>query len=144
MAQVLQPWQLFVSVLAGWINEHQQAAIEYLREENRVLREQLGGKRLRLTDDQRRRLAAKGKKLGRRVLGEIASIVTAWRYWWSCRRSAPECTFQTCSSDRVPATSVRPSGENASDWICLSLDSGPPGSVTLYKRMGWLATTSQV
>ena len=48
MAQVLQPWQLFVGTLAGWINERQQAAIEYLREENRVLREQLGGKRLRL------------------------------------------------------------------------------------------------
>ena len=76
MAQVLQPWQLLVAVLAGWINEHQQAAIEYLREENRVLKEQMGGKRLRLTDDQRRRLAAKGKKLGRRALGEIASIVT--------------------------------------------------------------------
>ena len=44
MSQVLQPWQLLVAVLAGWINEHQQAAIEYLREENRVLREQLGNK----------------------------------------------------------------------------------------------------
>jgi putative transposase len=76
MSQVLQPWQLFVAVLAGWINEHQQSAIEYLREENRVLKEQLGGKRLRLTDDQRRRLASKGKKLGRRVLAELASIVT--------------------------------------------------------------------
>jgi len=76
MAPVLQPWQLIVSILAGWINEHQQAAIEYLREENRVLKEQLGGKRLRLTDDRRRRLAAKGKALGRRALKEIASIVT--------------------------------------------------------------------
>jgi putative transposase len=75
MSQVLQPWQLLVAVLAGWINEHQQAAIEYLREENRVLKEQLGGKWLRLTDEQRRRLAAKGKTLGRRALKEIASIV---------------------------------------------------------------------
>ncbi len=32
--------------LAGWINRQQQAAIDYLREENRVLREQLGGQRL--------------------------------------------------------------------------------------------------
>jgi hypothetical protein len=30
-------------ILAGWINEHQQAAIEYLREKNRVLKKQLGG-----------------------------------------------------------------------------------------------------
>jgi hypothetical protein len=34
-------------VLAGWLNRHQQLAIEYLREENRVLREMLGTRRLR-------------------------------------------------------------------------------------------------
>jgi hypothetical protein len=39
---------------AGWINRHQQEVIEYLVEENRVLREQLKGHRLRLKDDQRR------------------------------------------------------------------------------------------
>ena len=50
--------------------------IEYLREENRVLREQLGERRLRLTDDQRRRLAAKAKGLGRKLLAEVATIVT--------------------------------------------------------------------
>jgi len=37
-------------MLAGWMNEHQGRAIDYLREENRVLREQFKGKRLRLTD----------------------------------------------------------------------------------------------
>jgi putative transposase len=50
--------------------------IEYLREENRVLREQLGGRRLRLNDDQRRRLAAKARGLGRKVLAQVATIVT--------------------------------------------------------------------
>ena len=44
--------------LAGWVNRHQQRVIEYLVEENRVLKEQGTGRRLRLTDDQRRRLAA--------------------------------------------------------------------------------------
>src|SRR5215469_15088119 len=62
--------------VAGWMNQPQQHAIEYLREENRVLREQLGGRRLGLNDDQRRRLAAKAKKLGRRLLAEIATLVT--------------------------------------------------------------------
>ena len=47
-----------------------------LREENRVLKQQLGRKRLRLTDDQRRRLAVRGKAIGRRALAEIASKVT--------------------------------------------------------------------
>ena len=58
------------------MNQQQQFAIDYLREENRVLREQLGGRRVRLNDDQRRRLAAKAKKLGRRILEEVAGLVT--------------------------------------------------------------------
>jgi len=58
------------------MNQQQQFAIDYLREENRVLKEQLGCRRLRLNDDQRRRLAAKAKRLGRRILAEVASIVT--------------------------------------------------------------------
>ncbi len=62
--------------MAGWINEQQRDVIEYLQEENRVLREQLGPRRLRFTHDQRIRLAAKAKTLGRRALTEIRSIVT--------------------------------------------------------------------
>src|SRR5947199_6610954 len=50
--------------------------IEYLREENRVLREQLGERRVRFNDDQRRRLAAKAKGVGRRHLAEVATLVT--------------------------------------------------------------------
>ncbi|MBC8310554.1 MAG: hypothetical protein H8E83_08590 [Planctomycetes bacterium] len=58
-------------MIAGWLQEQQQLAIEYLKEENRVLREQLGCKRLMVSDDQRRRLAVKGKILGRKFLREI-------------------------------------------------------------------------
>ena len=76
MAQVLQPWQILLATLAGWVNQRQQDVIDYLREENRVLEEQSGGRRLRLTDDQRRRLAAKGKAIGRRALEEVATLVT--------------------------------------------------------------------
>jgi putative transposase len=68
--------QLLLATFAGWINRHQAQAIDYLVEENRVHKEQLGGKRLRLTDDQRRRLAAKGHALGRRLLAQVATIVT--------------------------------------------------------------------
>ena len=49
------------------MNQRQLQVIDYLREENRVLREQLGGRRLRLNDNQRRRLAAKAKGLGRKI-----------------------------------------------------------------------------
>jgi hypothetical protein len=58
------------------MNQRQLQMIEYLREENRVLREQLGNRRLRLSDDQRRRLAAKAKGIGRKLLSDIATIVT--------------------------------------------------------------------
>jgi hypothetical protein len=54
-----------VGCIVGWVNRQQQTVIDYLKEENRVLREQLGKKRLQFTDDQRRRLAAKAKMLGR-------------------------------------------------------------------------------
>lgn len=67
---------LLILTLAGWVNRHQRQVIEYLVEENRVLKGQLKGCRLRLTDDQRRRLAAKGRRLGRRVLRQVATIVT--------------------------------------------------------------------
>src|SRR5437667_5580488 len=72
----LNPFSFVVVSVAGWMNQRQQQLIEYLVEENRVLREQIGNRRMRFTDDQRRRLAARAKKLGRRVLAEVATIVT--------------------------------------------------------------------
>jgi len=68
--------QFLLLTFAGWVNRRQQKMIAYLLEENRVLREQLKGRRLRLTDNQRRRLAAKGKLLGRKLLSKVAGIVT--------------------------------------------------------------------
>ncbi len=49
--------------------------IEDLQEENRVLREQTGKRRLRFSDDQRRRLAVKAKVLGRKTLAELDTFV---------------------------------------------------------------------
>jgi hypothetical protein len=70
------PLAFFCLLVAGWVNRQQQAVIAYLLEENRVLRAAHGSRRLRLTDDQRRRLAVKGKVLGRRRLTDVAGIVT--------------------------------------------------------------------
>ena len=72
----LQSWQLLLVTLAGWINRQQQDVITYIQEENRILKSKLKGKRIRFTDDERRRLAVKGKILGRKVLRQLASIVT--------------------------------------------------------------------
>src|SRR5215471_505681 len=76
MTRLLNPFRFVLIALSGVMNDHQSLLIDYLREENRVLREQLGDKRLRFTDDQRRRLAAKAKGLGRKVLAELGTIVT--------------------------------------------------------------------
>ena len=70
------PLQFLMMIFAGWVNRHQQDVIEYLQAENRALRDQLGGKRLRFTDQQRRRLAVKAKAVGRKGLFEIDTLVT--------------------------------------------------------------------
>jgi len=94
---------MLLVMLAGWVNEHQRSVIAYLQEENRVLKELHGKKRLRFNDDQRRRLAAKGRVLGRRVSQEIGTLVTpdtilrwhreliARKYDGSAARSPPRC-----------------------------------------------------
>ena len=76
MSFILQPWQLLFMILAGWVNREQQESIEYLRTENQVLKEKLGKKRILLSDDRRRRLAVKGKILGRKRLQEIGTLFT--------------------------------------------------------------------
>src|SRR5262245_36563550 len=70
------PMQFVLIALAGWFNQQQRDVVDYLVEENRVLREQIGARRLRFTDDQRRRLATKARTLGRRLLRECATVVT--------------------------------------------------------------------
>src|SRR5262245_61458999 len=69
-------WQILLVALAGWVNRHQLEVIEYLREENHVLKGQLYGRPLRLTDAQRRRLASRGHTLGRAVLAQVVTLVT--------------------------------------------------------------------
>jgi putative transposase len=64
------------AILAGWVNREQQQRIDYLRTEVQVLKEKFGKKRILLNDDQRRRLAVQGKLLGRKVLGELATLFT--------------------------------------------------------------------
>ncbi len=60
----MNPLSFLLVCFAGWMNRRQQAVIEYLQEEVRVLQEQLG-KRPRFTDDQRRRLAVLGETVVR-------------------------------------------------------------------------------
>jgi hypothetical protein len=68
--------QIVLGVLIGWPDHRAREAVAYLIEENRLLRRQLGGRRLNLTDDDRRRLAARAYRVGRAALREIATIAT--------------------------------------------------------------------
>ena len=69
---------MLLAMLAGWINQKQQEAISYLKEENNILRHELlkatGKKRIFLNDKQRRRLAILAKRLGRKAMFDISCV----------------------------------------------------------------------
>ena len=100
--KMLNPFQ-FVVPLAGWMNQRQRNVIEHLREENRVLREQLADRRLRFTNDQRCRLAVRAKGSGRPLVAEIATLVTldtllAWRSKLITQKVRWQCETETWST----------------------------------------------
>src|SRR2546428_11434650 len=67
---------VLIAMIAGWIQRHQQHVIAYLQEENRLLKAHLDGHRLRLTDTERRCLAALAHPLGRKRLKAVATLAT--------------------------------------------------------------------
>ena len=76
MSRALDPFRLLLIAVAGWMNHHQLLMIEYLGEENHVLRDLLADRRWRLNDDQHPRLAVRAKGFGWKILAELVSIVT--------------------------------------------------------------------
>ena len=70
------PLAFIIFLLAGWISRQQLIAIEYLRVENRMLRERLQGRSLHFTDEERALLARKAFGIPRKVLLELGTIVT--------------------------------------------------------------------
>jgi putative transposase len=75
--------------------------LAYLIEENRLLRRQLDGRRLRLTDDDRRRLAARAHRVGRQTLRTVATIVTPDTLLrWHQRLIARKWTYRKTSTGR--------------------------------------------
>jgi putative transposase len=65
--------RLLLLTITGWLDRREREALAYLIEENRLFRRQLRGRRLRLTDDDRRRLATPAHKLGREALRGVAT-----------------------------------------------------------------------
>ena len=116
------PTHFLVAVFAGWLNRQQQAVIEFLLEENQVLRSQLKGRRLRLTEGDLRRLAVKGKLLGRKLLAEVACLVTPGTILaWHRSLVALKWTFRRRSLGRPPIadevrTLILKLADNESNW----------------------------
>ncbi len=71
---ILQPWHIVLLVLSAIIDGERDKSLDYLMMENRILWEKLGKSRILLNDDQRRRLAVKGKVLGRKALLRVLFI----------------------------------------------------------------------
>ena len=152
MPSALNPILFVVACLAGWLNECQQGSIDYLTEENRVLRGQLGDKRLRFTDDQRRRLAARAKALSRSALEQVATLVSpetllAWHRKLitnKCDGSNQRKPGRPRTSPDIEALVVRMAEENRS-WgydriqgalANLGYDLSPSGIAKILKRHG--------
>jgi putative transposase len=65
-----------ILTVAGWLQRRREEYIAYLLAENMVYKEHFAKRGLRLTDAQRRRVAVKGKPVGRAGLARIATIGT--------------------------------------------------------------------
>ena len=125
MRAEIYPLQVLLLTVSGWVNRHQADVIAYLVEENRVLKEQLHGRKLRLTNDQRRRLAAKARILGRKALDRVATIVTPDTLMrWHRRLIALKWTYKAKRVGRpglmkaIAALIVRMARENSSWGYC--------------------------
>ena len=67
-------WKQLLAYITGSVDEELLLRNEYLVTGNRILRNQIQG-RVRLTDGERKTLAEIGKRLGKRALAEVATIV---------------------------------------------------------------------
>jgi hypothetical protein len=150
-----------VVVFAGWLNRQQQAVTDYLKTENEILKTQIKGRRLRFTDEERCRLAVKGRALDGKVLAEVACIVTpetilAWRrrlvaLKWTLRRQTlgrPPIADEVCDGIFYMRYTTRQSilvrtSRDLLHWsdpsTVFSLapgETGGPGSPTLLAQHG--------
>jgi hypothetical protein len=100
--------QFLLMVITGCLEYREREALAYLIAENRLLRRQLGGRRLRLTDDDRRRLAVRAFRVGRRALREIATITTADTLLrWHRQLVARKWTYATRTGRRGVLAEIR-------------------------------------
>ena len=108
-AAAIQPWQIMLVSIAGWINKHQQQVIEFQNAQLEECKKCFAGKRIPFSDDQRRRLAEKAKSLGRTALSQIATLVTPDTFLrWHRELVAQKWTYPKNSPGRPPRWPGRP------------------------------------
>ena len=118
------PWKFTVVAIAGWMNRQQQEAIAYLKEENRVLREKLGHKRILLSVSQKRRLATAAAGLPRHLLREVGTLFSPdtllkWHRWLIARKydgSGAKKPGPAPTKQRMIRDMVLRMGEENPDW----------------------------
>jgi putative transposase len=76
MVTPLFPRQYLIAALALWLNRQQQNIVDYLKEENQLLKAKLGDRKIQFTDAERSRLAIRAKALGRKLLSQLDTLVT--------------------------------------------------------------------
>jgi hypothetical protein len=93
-------WKTLLAYIIGSVDQELRLRNEYLVTENRILRQQIR-ERIRLSDGERKTLAEIGKRLGKQVLAEIASIVTPGTILaWHRRLMAQK--FDGCGQRKSP------------------------------------------
>jgi putative transposase len=114
------PLQYVIAAMALWLNRQQQEVIDYLKEENRLLKGRFGDRKLHLTDAERRRLALRAKVLGRKLLSQLDTLVTPdtllrWhreliaKKWNHVHKRKPG---RPRTADEIAALILRMAGEN--------------------------------
>jgi putative transposase len=116
-------WKQLLASITGSVNEDLRLRNAYLAAENRILRNQIKGRRVQLTNAERQTLAEMGQKLGTQALEEIATVakpdtILAWRRTLvaQTRDSSQPRTFlgRPCIDQELEALVVRMARENRS------------------------------
>ena len=106
----VRPGSFLALVSAGiacWLARQAAARIEYLKAENRALRDRLGRRRMIFTDAERRTLAKLAKEVGRKALSNLDPIVTpATLLRWHRELVAKKWTFLERRRPGRPGTKV--------------------------------------
>ena len=128
-----KPLAFFAVALAGWMSRQQQDVIEFLREENRILREKLGHKRLILNESQKRRLATAAMKLGKDLLRQFGTqfspdTLIRWHRWL--------VAVKYDSSDRRGKRGPAPTKANMIRKLVIQMARCSPYLATPPRRLG--------